>query len=277
MLDLDELLNVALPESVVDDELRALGLDPDIVARRGIEFITNLREEQRLSESSPGTARKSGSPNDRSVLGGEDSGTIIGESMMMKITVHPNARDEAIRRGYADTNTTVWSPGTPVGGGFLLITENDNIPSIASDDRVIVLTSDNNHMEYGLQWCYAQSVVGLVANSMYSRTGFTEWIEARELQMIANRYKLDLDQPTPLIVLKEAVHQWMYKHVLTSTKPEVGHTIQEVISHAATLLELPLPEFCQRSCVVIENGNASIDIELELHNTRYNKRAYLDT
>jgi len=45
----DDLLDPNLPEAVVDGEARALGIDVDALAKRGIAFVTTLREELRLS------------------------------------------------------------------------------------------------------------------------------------------------------------------------------------------------------------------------------------
>lgn len=45
----DDLLDPALPESVVDEELKAMGIDPTALAKRGSEFVTKAKEEERLS------------------------------------------------------------------------------------------------------------------------------------------------------------------------------------------------------------------------------------
>lgn len=45
----DDLLDAALPESVVDAELKAMGVDPVALAKRGIEFALKAKEEMRLS------------------------------------------------------------------------------------------------------------------------------------------------------------------------------------------------------------------------------------
>jgi hypothetical protein len=47
-LDAD-LLDPGLPESVVDDELKALGVDPQALAKRASEFVAVVKEEERLS------------------------------------------------------------------------------------------------------------------------------------------------------------------------------------------------------------------------------------
>jgi hypothetical protein len=47
-LDAD-LLDPGLPESVVDDELKALGVDPLALAKRASEFVAVVKEEERLS------------------------------------------------------------------------------------------------------------------------------------------------------------------------------------------------------------------------------------
>lgn len=47
-LDAD-LLDPGLPESIVDDELKALGVDPQALARRASEFVTVVKEAERLS------------------------------------------------------------------------------------------------------------------------------------------------------------------------------------------------------------------------------------
>lgn len=45
----DDLLDPNYPEAAVDDELRELGIDPVVLAKRGADIATNLREEERLS------------------------------------------------------------------------------------------------------------------------------------------------------------------------------------------------------------------------------------
>lgn len=47
-LDAD-LLDPGLPESIVDDELKSLGVDPQALARRASEFVAVVKEEERLS------------------------------------------------------------------------------------------------------------------------------------------------------------------------------------------------------------------------------------
>ncbi len=47
-LDAD-LLDPELPESAVDDELKALGVDPLALAKRASEFVAVVKEEERLS------------------------------------------------------------------------------------------------------------------------------------------------------------------------------------------------------------------------------------
>ncbi len=47
-LDAD-LLDPELPESAVDDELKALGIDPLALAKRASEFVAVVKEEERLS------------------------------------------------------------------------------------------------------------------------------------------------------------------------------------------------------------------------------------
>jgi len=47
-LDAD-LLDPGLPESAVDDELKALGVDPLALAKRASEFVAVVKEEERLS------------------------------------------------------------------------------------------------------------------------------------------------------------------------------------------------------------------------------------
>lgn len=45
----DDLLDLNLPDAVVDEELKALGIDPAVLARRGREFVAKAKEEERLS------------------------------------------------------------------------------------------------------------------------------------------------------------------------------------------------------------------------------------
>lgn len=45
----DDLLDPDLPESVVDDDLRVLGVDPLALAKRASEFVAVAKEEERLS------------------------------------------------------------------------------------------------------------------------------------------------------------------------------------------------------------------------------------
>jgi hypothetical protein len=45
----DDLLNPDLPEVAVDDELKALGIEPDALSRRGAALATNVKEQERLS------------------------------------------------------------------------------------------------------------------------------------------------------------------------------------------------------------------------------------
>ena len=45
----DDLLDVSLPESAVDAELKALGIDPVALATKGSEFVARAKEEERLS------------------------------------------------------------------------------------------------------------------------------------------------------------------------------------------------------------------------------------
>jgi hypothetical protein len=45
----DDLLDPNLPSTVLDEELRSMGLDPDAIAQRGIDFIVKVQEEERLA------------------------------------------------------------------------------------------------------------------------------------------------------------------------------------------------------------------------------------
>lgn len=45
----DDLLDFSLPEALVDEELKKIGIDPDDLAKRGGAFIVQVREEERLS------------------------------------------------------------------------------------------------------------------------------------------------------------------------------------------------------------------------------------
>lgn len=41
----DDLLDPDLPEAIVEDEIRKLGLDPQILAKTGTELVPRLREQ----------------------------------------------------------------------------------------------------------------------------------------------------------------------------------------------------------------------------------------
>lgn len=45
----DDLLDPALPEAIVDEELRAMGVDPARLAKRGSAFVAKAKEAERLS------------------------------------------------------------------------------------------------------------------------------------------------------------------------------------------------------------------------------------
>jgi hypothetical protein len=45
----DDLLDLHLPEAAVDEELKAMGIDPALLAKRGREFVVKAKEEERLS------------------------------------------------------------------------------------------------------------------------------------------------------------------------------------------------------------------------------------
>lgn len=45
----DDLIDPALPESAVDSELKALGIDPLALAKRGSAFVAKAKEDERLS------------------------------------------------------------------------------------------------------------------------------------------------------------------------------------------------------------------------------------
>jgi hypothetical protein len=45
----DDLLDLDLPEALVDEELSALGIDPVALANRASEFIAEAKEDNRLS------------------------------------------------------------------------------------------------------------------------------------------------------------------------------------------------------------------------------------
>lgn len=45
----DDLLDPSLPETVVDAELRALGVDPKALADRAVQFVAKAKEEERLA------------------------------------------------------------------------------------------------------------------------------------------------------------------------------------------------------------------------------------
>ncbi len=54
----DDLLDLDLPDEVVDDELRAIGVDPTALAERGVQFVAKVREEERLSWQAQARARR---------------------------------------------------------------------------------------------------------------------------------------------------------------------------------------------------------------------------
>jgi hypothetical protein len=45
----DDLLAPDLPEAILDEELRAMKVDPAALAKRGIDFVAKLKEEERLT------------------------------------------------------------------------------------------------------------------------------------------------------------------------------------------------------------------------------------
>lgn len=45
----DDLLDLDLPEALVDEELKALGVEPAALAKRGVQFIAQVKEDERLS------------------------------------------------------------------------------------------------------------------------------------------------------------------------------------------------------------------------------------
>lgn len=45
----DDLLDFDLPEALVDEELKAMGVDPSALAKRGSEFVAKATEDERLS------------------------------------------------------------------------------------------------------------------------------------------------------------------------------------------------------------------------------------
>jgi hypothetical protein len=45
----DDLLDLDLPEELVDEELTAMGIDPTALARKGSEFVAKAKEDERLS------------------------------------------------------------------------------------------------------------------------------------------------------------------------------------------------------------------------------------
>jgi hypothetical protein len=45
----EDLLDPHLPEALVDDELKAIGVDPMALGARGAEFVQQIKEEERLS------------------------------------------------------------------------------------------------------------------------------------------------------------------------------------------------------------------------------------
>jgi hypothetical protein len=54
----DDLLDPNIPKEIVEDELRKLGLDPEEVAKSGLEFINQLQERERLSWQTKARAQK---------------------------------------------------------------------------------------------------------------------------------------------------------------------------------------------------------------------------
>lgn len=55
----DDLLDLHLPEAVLDEELKAMGIDPSLLAKRGREFVTKAKEEERLSWQKRAQERRS--------------------------------------------------------------------------------------------------------------------------------------------------------------------------------------------------------------------------
>jgi len=45
----DDLLDLRHPESIVEDELKALGIDPAALAKRALGLVASAKEEERLS------------------------------------------------------------------------------------------------------------------------------------------------------------------------------------------------------------------------------------
>lgn len=45
----DDLLKPDLPEALVDEELKAIGIDPTALAKKGAEFVAQAKDEERLS------------------------------------------------------------------------------------------------------------------------------------------------------------------------------------------------------------------------------------
>lgn len=54
----DIFLEPNVPDDVIDAELRAEGIDPQALAKRGLQFIEKLKEEERLSWRKPAEQRR---------------------------------------------------------------------------------------------------------------------------------------------------------------------------------------------------------------------------
>ena len=54
----DDLFDPKVPEAVLDEELKSMGVDPAALAKRSAEFVANLKEEERLSWQARARARR---------------------------------------------------------------------------------------------------------------------------------------------------------------------------------------------------------------------------
>lgn len=70
----DDLLDPNMPDAMVEEELRQLGIDPDALARRTLDTVARAKEEERLSWQARARER-------RGVLEGRMEKTTVPETM----------------------------------------------------------------------------------------------------------------------------------------------------------------------------------------------------
>jgi hypothetical protein len=54
----DDLLDVGVSEQAIDDQLKSLGVDPSALGRRGAEFVTQAKDQERLAWQGEARARQ---------------------------------------------------------------------------------------------------------------------------------------------------------------------------------------------------------------------------